>query len=71
MYINKVITSLQEPDIMEKINIITGLDIFNTDNWCDLSQFKETPQLKMYITDEEFNALKEGRAEYIAFRIDY
>ena len=70
MYINKVITSLQEPDNMEKINTITGLNVFDTDNWCDLSQFEETSKLKKYITDEEFKALKDRNADYIAFRID-
>ena len=71
MYINKVITSPQDPDSMEKINTITGLNVFNTDNWCDISQFEVNPELKRFITDEEFKALKEGKAEYIAFRIDY
>ena len=33
MIINKVITSTQEPDNMERINTITGLNIFDTDNW--------------------------------------
>lgn len=70
MYINKVITSLQEPDNMEKINTITGLNVFDTDNWCDLSQFEDTPELKKFVTDEEFQALKDRKADYIAFRID-
>lgn len=71
MYIYKVITSSQEPDNMERINTITGLNVFDTDNWCDLSQFEDTPELKKFITDEEFKALNEGKADYIAFRIDY
>ena len=70
MYIYKVIISHQEPDNMERINIITGLNVFNTDNWCDLGQFKDTPELKKFITDEEFKALNEREANYIAFRID-
>ncbi len=68
--INKVITSFQDVDDMEEINIITGLNRFNTDNWCDISEFEEHPELKMYISDEEFNALKNNEADYIAFRID-
>lgn len=70
MYIYKVIISHQEPDNIERINIITGLNVFNTDNWCDLGQFKDTPELKKIITDEEFKALNEREANYIAFRID-
>lgn len=70
MYIYKVIISHQEPDNIERINIITGLNVFNTDNWCDLGQFKDTPELKKFITDEEFKALNEREANYIAFRID-
>ena len=66
MIINKVITSTQEPDNMERINTITGLNIFDTDNWCDLSQFEQYPKLRKYITNEELKALKEGKAEYIA-----
>ena len=70
MYIYKVIISHQEPDNIERINIITGLNVFNTDNWCDLGQFKDTPELKKFITDEEFKALNEREANYIDFRID-
>ena len=55
---------------MEKINTITGLNAFDTDNWCDLSQFEQYPKLKRYITKEELKVLKEEKAEYIAFRID-
>ncbi len=71
MIINKVITSLQNPDNMEKINTITGLNVFDTDNWCDFSQFEQYPKLRRYITKEELKALKERKADYIAFRIDY
>lgn len=70
MMISRVITSLQDPDNMEKINTITGLNAFDTDNWCDLSQFEQYPKLKRYITKEELKVLKEEKAEYIAFRID-
>lgn len=71
MIISRVITSLQDPDNMEKINTMTGLNIFDTDNWCDLSQFEQYPKLRKYITNEELKALKERKVDYIAFRIDY
>jgi hypothetical protein len=69
--IDKVIMSLQKPDDMETINLITNLDFDSTDNWADLQTFEENPELKKFITDEEFNALKNKDADYIAFRIDY
>lgn len=71
MLINKVITSRQEPDDMETINEITGINVFDTDNWCDLGEFEEYPELRKYIEDEEYQALKDGKADYIAFRIDF
>ncbi len=70
MYINRVITSSQDVESMENINILTGLDEFSTDNWCDLGQFEEVPELRKFITDEEFQALKDKSAEYIVFRMD-
>ena len=70
MQIDKVIVSLQEPDKMEEINTITGLNVFDTDNWCDISQFEVYPKLKKYITKEELKALKDKSADYIAFRIE-
>ena len=68
--IDKVITSLQDAENMQEINIITGLDMCKTDNWVDLSTFEENPELKKYINDYEFDALQNGNADYIAFRFD-
>ena len=68
--IDKVITSRQKPDDMEVINDITGLEFWNTDNWCDLGEFEEYPELEQFVEKEELNALKDGKADYIAFRID-
>lgn len=69
--IDKVIMSLQKPDSMEQINSITDLDFDATDNWVDLQTFEEKPELKKFIMDKEFNALKNKDADYIIFRIDY
>ena len=69
--INKVITSLQNADNMQEINLITGLDMLNTDNWVDLSTFEENPQLKKYVEDYEFDSLQNGEADFIAFRSDW
>ena len=68
--IDKVITSRQKPDDMEVINDITGLEFWNTDNWCDLGEFEEYPELEQFVEKDELNALKDGKADYIAFRID-
>lgn len=68
--IDKVITSFQDVDKMEEINRITGLSLFNNDNWCDLSEFEEHEELQNFITKNEFDALKNGNADYIAFRLD-
>lgn len=71
MIINKVIFSWQDPDDMEEINTITTIDPFRECNCCDYSNFEQYPQLKKFISDEELQALKNGDADYIAFRIDY
>lgn len=71
MIIDKVIMSLQKQDEMETINSITGLDFDTTDNWVDYATFKEHPKLKKFIDKEELKALKDGKADYVAFRIDY
>ena len=71
MVIDKVIMSLQKPDDMEQINKLTSLDFDHTDNWVDYSTFEDKPELQKFIDDEKLQALKNGEADYIAFRIDY
>ena len=71
MIIDKVIMSLQKPDDMEQINKLTSLDFDHTDNWVDYSTFEDKPELQKFIDDEKLQALKNGEADYIAFRIDY
>lgn len=68
--IDKVITSLQNADNMQEINIITGLDMCKTDNWIDFSIFEENPELQQFISEDELKALKNKDADYIAFRFD-
>lgn len=69
--IDKVITSLQKPYDMEKINRITGINSFSTDNWVDYSVIEEFPELKQFLSKEELAALQNRKADYIAFRLDY
>lgn len=68
--IDKVITSLQDADNMQEINLITGLDICSTDNWVDLATFEENPELQQFISADELKALRNKDADYIAFRFD-
>lgn len=70
MIINRVITSYQAPDDMEKINELTDLNIFATDNWVDYSVFEDEPKLKKFVEQEKLDALRNGEADYIAFRLD-
>lgn len=69
--VDKVITSLQKSDAMEQINTITDINVFATDNWVNLSTFEDNPELKDFVSDYEYDALQNGDADYIAFRIDY
>lgn len=68
--IDKVITSLQDADNMQEINLITGLDMCSTDNWVDLATFEENPELQQFISADELKALRNKDADYIAFRFD-
>lgn len=63
--------SLQKPYDMEKINRITGIDSFSTDNWVDYSVIEAFPDLKQFLKNEELEALQNRKADYIAFRLDY
>ena len=56
--IDKVITSLQDADNMQEINLITGLDICSTDNWVDLATFEENPELQKEIDEKVREALR-------------
>ena len=62
----KVIPSYKEWEEMEEI----GVEPFDTDNWCDKDQFELHPELRNFVTEEEFEAIKNGQTDYIAFRID-
>ena len=70
MYIYKVIANSQDVEDMEKINKMTGMNEFDTENWCDLEQFELHPKLKDYLTVEEFEELQKGNVDYIAFKVD-
>lgn len=65
--IDRVIMSLQKPYDMEKINRITGIDSFSTDNWVDYSVIEAFPDLKQFLKNEELEALQNRKADYIAF----
>lgn len=79
-YIYRVVQVLLDPDDMERINNATGLDPFDTDNWCDLatidevekriSEGKDIASLKNFLTNEQYEGLVNKSIDYIAFRID-
>lgn len=70
MTIYKVITTYHDFDEMEEINRLTDVSDFNTDNWCDYSCFENSPKLKDFITQTEFEALETNQADFIVFRLD-
>lgn len=79
-YIYRVVQVLLDPDDMERINNATGLDPFDTDNWCDLATIDEVEErisegediasLKNFLTNEQYEGLVNKSIDYIAFRID-
>lgn len=70
MVIYRVIKIFQDPEAMEEINKITGIDAFETDNWVDYYTLEECEKLKNYVEKEEIEALKHNEADFIVFRLD-
>ena len=70
MHVDKVYTVLLKPDDMEKVNKLTGLNPFATDNWCGLWLFSEVPELYDFVSEDEIKLLEERKADFIAFRLD-
>lgn len=70
MVIFKVIPSYKDWEELEKINKIIGGEPFDTEHWCDKYEFEEKPDLKNFIEEEEFQAIQDGTADYVAFRLD-
>lgn len=56
--IDRVIMSLQKPYDMEKINRITGIDSFSTDNWVDYSVIEAFPDLKQFLKMRNWKLFK-------------
>ena len=70
MHVDKVYTVLLKPDNMEKVNKLTGINTFATDNWCCLWLFAEVPELYDFVSKDEIKLLEDEKADYIAFRLD-
>ena len=70
MHVDKVYTVLLKPDDMEKVNKLTGINPFATDNWCGLWLFSEIPELYDFVSKDEIKLLEDEKADYIAFRLD-
>ncbi len=67
---DKVVTVQLDPDTMEELNWLTGINPFGTDNWVSKAGFEDYPNIKKLVSDEQYNAIMEGDIDYIAFRID-
>lgn len=70
MVIYRVIKIFLNPEEMEIVNVLTGIDAFETDNWVDYYTFKEYEKLKSYVEKEELEALKHNESDFIVFRLD-
>ena len=70
MHVDKVYTVLLKTDDMEKVNKLTGLNKFATDNWCRLWIFEEVPELYDFVSKDEIKLMEDEKADYIAFRLD-
>lgn len=67
---DKVKVVYLDPELMGMLNLQTGIDEFETDNWCDKSEFERVPSINEFITEEQKEAIRNGEIDYIAFRID-
>ena len=69
---NKVKQIFLDIELMEELNKITGLDAFETDNWCDFYTIEQLRSTKLteQITQEIYNDLKNKTIDYIVFRLD-
>ena len=70
MHVDKVYTVLLKPDDMEKVNKLTGINPFATDNWCGLWLFAEVPELYDFVSEDEIKLIEDRKADFIAFRLD-
>lgn len=71
MRICKIISVLLNADNMEEVNDLTGVADFNTDNWCDKSDFKRIPKLYEYLDSYEKEILNNNQVDYVVFRLEY
>lgn len=67
----KVVPVYLDPDQMEEVNIMTGLDAFRECNWCDLDAFIDHPDLTKYVGHEDYKRIRSGKIDFVAFRLDY
>jgi len=67
---DKVVKVYLDPELMEMLNKQTGIDEFETDNWCDKHEFEKVPSIYEFITEEQKQAITNDEIDYIVFRID-
>ena len=68
--IDRVIMVLVDYDELQEISGSPDYGEESTDFWADLNHIEEN-SLQDFITDAQLKALKNGNADYIAFRLDY
>lgn len=64
----RIIPVYLKPKKMEKVNIITNVDIDRQYNLCDKWDFEVHPELEKYVSKISLNLLKENETDYIEFR---
>ena len=68
----KVYPIFLDPDRMEEVNSILGNTPFRECTWIDKDDLEEHPELEEYIMVTLFiEDLKNGKLDFIAFRLDY
>ena len=57
-------------DELEEVNKLTGIYALRECNWCDLSVFEKYPELTKHIHHADYKGLRNGKIDFIAFRLD-
>lgn len=66
----KVIPVWLEPDLLEEVNLITGIYQFRESNWCNKDEFIEHEELLKYVDNQIVVLLMNDEIDYIAFRME-
>lgn len=67
----KVIPVWLDPDLMEEVNLITGIFPFRETNWCNKDEFIVHKELNKYADEPVIELILQNEIDYIVFREDY